>query len=101
MDSGIEHYAHQIDSLVGRLDALIELQQNRNHFVVTQKQDGMGAWGGFAVAACVSTLVLMVAFIIIENRSYTHLDAQIDQLKAWNDINRAKLAGLEAKVSKP
>ena len=90
-----------IPDLVSRIDGLIailEAQDNKSHITVTHTQQGnANAYIGAALACCAATTVLMLAFIIIENRSYTHLDNQIDQLRAWNDINRAKIAGLESK----
>ena len=89
MDSGIEHYAHQIDSLVGRLDALIELQQNRNHFVVTQKQEGLGGWNIAAVCACFFTMFALIIALIV-------IIPEVHDLRAWRDIHSAKIARLEA-----
>lgn len=83
-------------------EVLSELRQNRNSAItITHRQEdkgNAGFYGGVATTCCVATLTLMIAFMIIENRSYAHLDNQVDQLKAWNDINRAKIAALEAKA---
>lgn len=91
-----------IPELVSRIDGLIAILETqdtgKSHITVTHTQQGnANAYIGAALACCAATTVLMLAFIIIENRSYTHLDNQIDQLRAWNDINRAKIAGLESK----
>ena len=77
----------------------LEENNSRGNTQTFEVKTSMGGFAtGVAVASCVITLVVMIAFIIIENRSYAHLDNQMDQLKAWNDINRAKIAALEAKA---
>lgn len=63
---------------------------------VIHKNDNGGFLTGVAIASCVATVFLMLAFFIVENRSYTHLDAQIDQLKAWSDIHSRDIARLQA-----
>jgi hypothetical protein len=66
---------------------------------------------GFAYAACVATLFIMLVFVIVETRSYNDLSRkidnsaaqlrqeigpQIDQLRAWNDVHTKDIARLQA-----
>jgi hypothetical protein len=71
-------------------------------FGQTQTFEVKTSMGGFAtgvaVASCVVTLVVMLAFIVIENRSYAHLDNQVDQLRAWNDVHSKEIARLQAQL---
>lgn len=90
----------QIQPLLDRLDAMLahfERPSQANSLVQTSHFGGFAT--GVSIASCVATVTLMLAFLIVESRSYAHLDAQIDQLKAWNDVNRAKIAELQAKLN--
>lgn len=92
-----------IPDLVGRIDGLIALLetqgQSRDHITVTHTQSSnAGFHVGVAVTACVATVALMLAFMIIENRSYTHLDNQVDQLRAWNDVHSKEISRLQAQL---
>jgi hypothetical protein len=69
------------------------------NITVTHTQAGnMGFYGGVAVTACVATVTLMIAFMIIENRSYSHLDNQVDQLRAWSDVHSKEISRLQAQM---
>jgi len=90
-----------MDRLADRLDAILE-QRERNQITVTHTQAGnMGFFGGIAIALCGATIFLMIAFMIIENRSYTHLDNQVDQLRAWIDVHSREIGKLQAEKKKP
>lgn len=94
-----------IPELVGRIDGLIALLEtqdtNRNHITVTHTQASNATFFvGIAVTACVATLALMLAFIVIENRSYAHLDNQVDQLRAWIDVHSREIGKLQAEQQK-
>lgn len=75
---------------------LLEGLQNQGTQTQTITQTIGGFATGIAVTACVATLMLMLGFMVIENRSYAHLDAQVDQLRAWNDVHSKEIARLQA-----
>lgn len=83
------------------LDLVEQIKREREAGVVTTQTASYSSnLGGFAtgvcIASCVATIFLMLAFMIIENRSYTHLDAQVDQLRAWSDVHSKEIARLQA-----
>lgn len=80
----IEHYAQKMTDLVGRIDALIEIQQARNTIQVTHTQTGMSAWAAAAVVACFCTWfgLIMVMF-------------DLHDMRAWVDILRQRVTILE------
>jgi hypothetical protein len=92
--------ASQVDKLLGRLDAMLDLfeRPGSNTSLVQNSTIGGGFATGIAVASCVATLLLMIAFMVIENRSYAHLDAQVDQLRAWNDVHSKEISRLQAQI---
>jgi hypothetical protein len=94
--------AEKIDRLVDRIDALLASSPtDRNAINVTHTQAGnMGFLGGMAVASCGATILLMIAFMVIENRSYTHLDNQVDQLRAWSEVHSKEIARIQAQIRK-
>lgn len=66
-----------------------------------------------SLAASIASILMVLGFMILENRSYSELSRkidvrlnelhselapQLDQLRAWNDVNRGKIAVLEAKT---
>lgn len=90
-----------VDELAMRLDRLCTIMEAQGDTTgttqtVIHKTENMGFYGGIAVAGCVATVALMLAFIIIENRSYSHLDNQVDQMRAWIDVQGKEIAYLKA-----
>jgi len=77
----------------------LEENNSRGNTQTFEVKTSMGGFAtGVAVASCVITLVVMLAFIIIENRSYAHLDAQVDQLRAWNDVHSKEISRLQGQL---
>ncbi len=92
----VRHLAVDIRSLVAQL---VEDDKNRNAITVTHTQSSNATFFvGVAVAACIAAVALMLAFMIIENRSYTHLDNQVDQLRAWNDVHSKEISRIQAQL---
>lgn len=75
----------QVNALVGKMDAVIE--RGGNTQTVIHKTAGMGPWGAAAVTACFCCMLGLI-FIALD----------MHDLRAWNDINRAKIAKLEAQL---
>jgi hypothetical protein len=105
VDEDLDHYAQQIDNLVGRMDAIIELQQARNAITVTHTQSGMGGFAtGICVASSIGAVVLSVVIAFLaanyQSRSYERDQVKVvlemEQLKAWNDVTRKDIARLQA-----
>lgn len=73
---------------------------------VIHKTEGSGILAGI----CVACVVVVLGFIIIENRSFSALQRQMDSTKkelqddlrdakAWNEVLRGKVSKLEAQQS--
>ena len=99
----------KIDALVQRMDAYLERE------IATGQTNTIRVDGGIvATISCVAMLFVVLALMIFESRSYNDLSRkvdkeatelrqeltpQLDQLRAWNDVNRGKIAVLEARTS--
>lgn len=92
MDENLDHYAEKIDELVGRLDALIETQATRNHFVVTNKQEGVSGLVAASVTACFLTYLALILFGIWSI-------FQINNLTAWKDVYGRELAAIKQQIT--
>lgn len=78
----------QVNALISKFDEV--LQQDRGHTqTVIHKTAGMGAWGAAAVTACMFTFLGLILLAIV-------IVPEVHDLRAWNDINRAKIARIEA-----
>jgi hypothetical protein len=78
----------QVNSLLGRMDEV--LRHDRGHTqTVVHKTAGMGPWGAAAVTACMFTFLGLILLAVV-------LVPEVHDLRAWNDINRGKVAKLEA-----
>lgn len=77
----------QVNALVGKMDAVIE--RGGNTQTVIHKTAGLGPWAAAAVTACFFTFLGLILLAVA-------LVPEIHDLRAWNDINRAKIAKLEA-----
>lgn len=86
MDRDLDHYASQIDNLVGRLDALIEQQAARNTITVTHTQAGMSAWGAAAITACFCTWFGLILIMF-----------DLHDARAWLDVLKQRVTMLESK----
>lgn len=91
-------YTSKIDALVDRIDALLEQQAQRGQVQTINNRTTVSglAIAIAAIVTSVASLVLMVAFMVIENRSYSHLDRQMDTLQAWRGVQSAAIAKLQA-----
>lgn len=78
-----------------------------------QNQNVRNDLGGFvagaSLAACIATVLLMVGFIVLENRSYGELSRKTDRAmaemrddmrdqKAWTEVLRGKVSKLEGQA---
>lgn len=90
---------------------LISKLEQRGNVHMTQRTDG----GVLATAACFAMLVIVIAFMIMESRSYNdlsrkidnkaqdiraELSPQIDQLRAWKDVQAKEIGRLQAQLPK-
>lgn len=85
----------------GLADVLRESRSGNTQSI--QFQANIGGWAValaviFAIGSCAVTVACMFAFMTIENRSYSHMDNQIDQLRAWNDVHSKEIARLQAQL---
>lgn len=101
-DGDLTEVVRALERLTGEVrQAIDNLNEPANATAKVVQKFTMGGFAtGVAVASCVATLFLTIAFMIIENRSYAHLDAQVDQLRAWNDVHSQAIARLQA-ATKP
>jgi len=90
----LDHYAEQIDNLVGRLDSLIELQQSRNHFVVTNKQEGATGLVAAAITACFLTYLSLIIFAVWNV-------IQISNLVSWEGVYGRELSAVKQQLNQP
>lgn len=94
MADDLDHYAEQIDNLVGRLDSLIELQQSRNHFVVTNKQEGATGLVAAAITACFLTYLSLIIFAVWNV-------IQISNLVSWEGVYGRELSAVKQQLNQP
>lgn len=78
----------QVNALCASMAAAMEARGNNTQTVI-HKTAGMGPWAAAAVTACFFTFLGLILLAVA-------LVPEIHDLRAWNDINRAKIARLEA-----
>lgn len=101
----LEALAESIVEAVDKMEVFAESLATRgqNTQTIIHKTDGTGTLAGI----CVACVVVVLGFIIIENRSFAKLQGDMqstrkelqDELrdaKAWNEVLRGKVAKLEA-----
>lgn len=81
----------QVNLLLSRMDEVIR-HDHGNTQTVIHKTAGMGPWGAAAVTACMFTFLGLILLAVV-------MIPDLHDLRAWNDINRAKIARLEASKS--
>ena len=81
----------QVNALLGKMDEVLKADRGNTQTVI-HKTAGMGPWGAAAVTACMFTFLGLIGLAVV-------LIPELHDLRAWNDINRAKIARLEAKPS--
>jgi len=74
-------------------EAAKRMVEGGQHQTVVHKQTGMGALGVICAVVCVVTALFVVIEII---RLETRFDGRFRDLEAWNGVNSAKIAKLEA-----
>jgi len=112
---GAAELSRDVRALTERLGILIETMESGGigNSRVNQTVGLGSAATWIAATCCVASVMLVLAVIMFDNRSYAELSKkidtdsakihaefgpQIDQLKAWNDVNRGKISVLEAKA---
>lgn len=101
----LEVLAESIVEAVDKMEVFAESLATRgqNTQTIIHKTDGTGTLAGI----CVACVVVVLGFIIIENRSFAKLQGEMDaqkkelkdelrDAKAWNEVLRSKVAKLEA-----
>lgn len=105
--------ARDVRALTERLGVLIETLETGGigNPKVNQIVSAGGAGLWIAVTCCVASFALVLAVIMLDNRSYAELskkidvetakiraqyDPQVDQLRAWNDVHTKDIARLQA-----
>ncbi len=78
----------QVNALLGRMDEVLRHDRG-NVQTVIHKTAGMGAWGSAAVTACMFTFLGLILLAVV-------VVPEVHDLRAWNDIIRAKISRLEA-----
>lgn len=90
--------ASQVDKLLGRLDAMLDLFERPSG--TNQTVQNSTHFGGFAAGVCVATgvasLVLVIVVTIFGNFTMAAMGNDVRDTKAWNEVLRAKVAKLEA-----
>lgn len=74
---------------VNRLIATIERSPAAHTQTVIHRNEGMGAWGAAAVAACFMTYLSLIIFAV-------WAIFQINNLWAWKDIHAGRITRLES-----
>lgn len=77
----------QVNALCARMDTLLAADRGQTQTVI-HKTAGMGAWGAAAVTACMFTFLGLILLAVV-------VVPEVHDLRAWNDILRAKTAKLE------
>lgn len=85
---GLGATTDKIDALVGRIDALLERESERNHITVTHTQAGMSGWSIAAVVACFFTSVMLLGLAMV-------VLPEIHDLRAWESIYGRDLAAVK------
>lgn len=90
----IEKMIDRMETVAARIDSATT--GNGQVQTVIHKSDAGGFLTGVAVTSCVACIFLILAFMIVENRSYEKLSKEIDDLKAWSDVHGNDIARLQA-----
>ncbi len=95
----IPDLVHRIDGLIALLETQ-DINRGANTQTVIHKSNSAGFIAGFAIAACIACLAITYeSSRSVRNemeRQNKDLRDDIRDLKAWNDVNRGKIAKLEA-----
>lgn len=77
----------QVNALLGRMDDVLRQDRSQTQTVI-HRTAGMGPWGAAAVTACMFTFLGLILLAVV-------VVPEVHDLRAWNDIIRAKIAGIE------
>lgn len=86
--------AQKVDSLVGRIDAMLErIDKGSGHVQrVTVETKGMGAWAAAAVTACFFTSLMLIGLAIV-------IIPEVHDLRAWETIFGRDLAAMKQQIN--
>ena len=98
---GRDETLEKLDALISRMDVYLDRDQNSATQTVIHHTAGATSWHVASVVASFFAIIFLAImwghFEREMNKQEAAEQAQIDQLKAWSDIYRGKIATLETK----